>query len=352
MTKTKTSPKKAAALAVASLVLLFGCTKPPSQEQTPSPAKDNAIGTQELLNVSYDVSRDFYKAYNPLFLEEHAQYKNLTIKQSHGSSSKQAQSIAQGLKADVATMNQASDIELLVKNNLVLPSWQNDFPNHAVPFSSVVVFVVRQGNPKQIKDWSDLTKDGTQIVIANPKTTGNGRYAFLGAYGYAHKQFAQDPAQIQDFGRKLLSNVVIFDNGGRAASTSFAQRGLGDVLITFENEAHNIIRNKFKDQNLSIVYPSYTIVSENPVAQVNAVTAQKNTQDIAKEYLSYLWSDKAQALGASFYLRPSNPQILAQNSELFPEVQSFDPTQIFGSWEKIMSDIFGDGGVYDTLVSK
>lgn len=350
MTKPRLIPQKAATLAIASLVLLLGCAKPNQDSQakntqTSSPA-------QELLNVSYDVSRDFYKAYNPLFLEEHKQYSSLSIKQSHGSSSKQAQSIAQGLKADVATMNQASDIELLVKHNLVSPNWQNDLPNHAVPFSSVVVFVVRQDNPKQIKDWGDLTKDGTQIVIANPKTTGNGRYAFLGAYGYAHKAFAQDNAKIQDFGKKLLSNVVIFDNGGRAASTSFAQRGLGDVLITFENEAHNIIRNKFKDQNLSIVYPSYTIISENPVAQVEAVSTQKNTQDIAKAYLEYLWSDKAQNLGASFYLRPSNPQILAQNSELFPAVQSFDPTQIFGSWDKIMSDIFGDGGVYDTLVSK
>lgn len=314
------------------------------------PSDPNAIN---LLNVSYDVARDFYKDYNPSFTKAF-QAKNagktIEIQQSHGGSSKQALSVANGLQADVVSMNQVSDIEMLAKKGLVAPDWQKQFPNNAVPYTSSVVFLVRKDNPKQIKDWADLTKQGVQIVLANPKTTGNGRYAFLGAYGYGLHSFNKDEAKTKDFVKQFLANVPVYENGGRAATTTFLQRQIGDVLVTFENEANMAVQEFGKGQ-VQIIYPSYTVSADNPVAIVKTVTDKKGTTEVAKDYLNGLWGDEAQQLAANLYLRPSNPAILAKNADKLPKITTFNPNEVFGSWDDIMNTYFKDGGVFDQLAS-
>lgn len=334
------------ALTVAGSLGLVACSQPNLDAQQQPKAGQNQI---ELLNVSYDVSRDFYKDYNNLFIK-HYQDKNpgsqITIKQSHGGSSKQALSVKNGLQADVVTMNQGSDIELLAEAKLVDANWREAFDNKAIPFTSTIVFLVRDGNPKGIKDWNDLTKTGTEIVIANPKTTGNGRYAFLGAYGYGLHTFHQDQTKTQDFAKSILANVKVFENGGRAATTTFTQRNIGDVLITFENEA-NVIKGKFG--NVQIVYPSYTVNAENPIAVVKSVTDNRGTTQAASDYLNYLYSDEAQELATKFYLRPSNQAILDKHKDTFPQMTTFFPNDVFGDWQSIMKTYFSDGGLYDQL---
>ncbi len=303
------------------------------------------------LNVSYDVMRDFYKDYNPLFLKEYATKHNgatLNIQQSHGGSSKQALSVANGLQADVVTMNQSSDVELLESKGLIEPGWDKEFPDHAVPFTSATVILVRKGNPKNIKDWEDLTKEGVQVVIANPKTTGNGRYTFLAAYGAALKAHDNNHDKAKEIVRALFKNVPILDNGGRAATTTFVQRQIGDALITFENEANMAAREFGKDQ-FELVYPKYSVKAENPVAVVDTVVAKKGSEAVAKEYLSYLWSDAAQELAANLYLRPSNPEILAKYKDRFPEIDTFRANDVFGTWPEIMKTYFADGGVFDEI---
>ena len=338
-----------------SALVLTACGNQNSNTQTSNNENKTATGTTgetrkvELLNVSYDVARDFYKDFNPLFVEHYKSVSpniTLDIKQSHGGSSKQALSVKNGLEADVVTMNQSSDVQILADAKLVHADWQNAFPNNAIPFTSTIVFVVKEGNPKGIKDWSDLAKQGVEIVIANPKTSGNGRYAFLGAYGYGLHSFSNDKSKADNFAKSILSNVKIFENGGRAATTTFAQRGIGDVLITFENEA-NIIKGKFA--GTQIVYPTYTINAENPVAIVSSVTAKKDTDSVAKDYLDYLYSDAGQELAVKYFLRPSNTEILAKNADKFPEMNTFFAKDVFGDWASIMQTYFSEGGVYDKL---
>ncbi|WP_159991165.1 sulfate ABC transporter substrate-binding protein [Pelistega ratti] len=306
---------------------------------------------KNFLNVSYDVMRDFYKEYNPLFLKEYAAKHNgatLNIQQSHGGSSKQALSVANGLQADVVTMNQSSDVELLESKGLIHAGWDKEFPNHAVPFTSATVFLVRKGNPKNIQDWTDLTKEGVQVIIANPKTSGNGRYSFLAAYSAALKANNDDHDKAKAYVKALFKNVPVLDNGGRAATTTFVKRNIGDALLTFENEA-NMAAKEFGENEFELVYPTYSIKAENPVAVVDTVVAQKGSADIAKAYLDYLWSEPAQELAASLYLRPSNPDILAKYKERFPAMETFRANDVFGSWPEIMKTYFADGGVFDQI---
>lgn len=316
--------------------------------ETSAAAEGNNV---ELLNVSYDVARDFYKEYNPMFIEHYkAEHPdaNVNIKQSHGGSSKQALSVANGLQADVATMNQGSDIELLQKKGLVADDWTEAFPDHSVPFTSTIVFLVRKDNPKNIQGWDDLTQPGLEIVMANPKVTGNGRYAFLGAYGYGLHKFNENEDQAKSYVRDLLKNVKVYENGGRAATTTFVQRNIGDVLITFENES-NLAATKFGKGQVDIVYPDYSIKSESPVAVVKTVTDKKGTTEAATEYLDYLWSEPAQQLAADLYLRPSVQSVLDANSDKLPPVDTFRPNDVFGTWDEIMDTYFSDGGVFDQL---
>lgn len=344
------------ALAAAAVSLALAACTPKEEKAAAGNAAPPAADSKgiTLLNVSYDVARDFYKEYNPLFIKEYQAKHNgakIDVQQSHGGSSKQALSVANGLAADVVTMNQTSDIELLEQKGLVKNDWRQRLPDNAVPFTSTTVFLVRKGNPKQIRDWSDLTKDGVQIVLANPKTTGNGRYAFLGAYGYGLKANNGDEAQTNRFVAAFLKNAPVFENGGRAATTTFAQRNIGDVLVTFENEANHVSKKLTQDQ-FEIVYPSYTILSESPVAVVDSVVEKKGTQEAAKAYLEYLWSEPAQELAAKLYLRPRNAAILAKHQADFPAVETFTPNEKFGTWEDIMKKYFADGGLVDQLSPK
>ena len=343
----------------ATALALSACS--PQAEKAAEKSTDNASaaapaasGSIKLLNVSYDVSRDFYKEYNPLFIKHFKDSNSgvdIDVQQSHGGSSKQALSVANGLAADVVTMNQTSDIELLEQKGLVKSGWAQRLPDNAIPFTGTTVFLVRKGNPKNIQDWNDLAKDGVQIVIANPKTTGNGRYAFLGAYGYGLKAGNGDEKQAQAFIASLLKNAPVFENGGRAATTTFSQRNIGDVLITFENEANHVSK-KLTQGQFDIVYPSYTILSESPVAVVDSVADKKGTQEAAKAYLEYLWSEPAQELAAQLYLRPRNADVLAKHKADFPDMETFTPNEKFGTWDEIMKKYFADGGLVDQLSPK
>ncbi len=347
--------KKRNVLSIAGVALtlgLAGCSNSETETTANADGTAPAEGQNiELLNVSYDVARDFYKDYNPLFVEHYKAENpnsNILIKQSHGGSSKQALSVANGLQADVATMNQGSDIELLEKKGLVESDWESKFPDNAVPFTSTIVFLVRKDNPKGINDWEDLTKEGVEIVMANPKVTGNGRYAFLGAYGYGLHAFDKNETSAKNYVKDMLKNVKVYENGGRAATTTFVQRGIGDVLVTFENEA-NLAATDFGAGKVDIVYPKYSIKSESPVAIVKSVTDKKGTTDAAKAYLDYLWSEPAQQLAANLYLRPSVKSVLDKNGDKLPPIETFRPNDAFGTWDEIMGTYFSDGGVFDQL---
>ena len=221
-------------------------------------------------------------------------------------------------------------------------------PRQRSTFTSTIVFLVRKDNPKGINDWQDLTKEGVEIVMANPKVTGNGRYAFLGAYGYGLHALNKDETQAKNYVKDMLKNVKVYENGGRAATTTFVPRGIGDVLVTFENEA-NLAATDFGLGKVDIVYPKYSIKSESPVAVVKTVTDKKGTTDAAKAYLDYLWSEPAQQLAANLYLRPSVKSVLDKNSDKLPPIDTFRPNDAFGTWDEIMSTYFSDGGVFDQL---
>ena len=342
---------------ISAAVMMTGCGP---TEATQSDAAKNSSGESkdiDLLNVSYDVSRDFYRDYNELFRTEYLKTNpdsEVSVNQSHGGSSKQALSVANGLQADVVTFNQETDMNLLVEKNLVAADWQQALPNGAVPYTSTMVLLVRAGNPKNITDWQDLARNDVEVVIPNPKTSGTARYAFLGAYGHGLHQFkensSENPSQTNKFIQKLLANVVTYDNGARAATTSFTQRGLGDVLITTENEAH-LAAKQFAKGKVDIVYPSYSITIANPVAVVNAVTEKTGKTAAATTYLKGLWDKPAQELMAEMYMRPSDEQVLAAHKDTLPDIETFDPVTVFGSWTQIMDDFFVDGGRFDQLAS-
>ncbi len=307
-----------------------------------------------ILNVSYDVAREFYKDYNPLFA---AHWKKTTgetvaINQSHGGSSKQARSVLDGLQADVITMNQALDIDILhTRGNLIPADWAKRLPNASAPSSSTILFIVRKGNPKNIRDWADLVKPGVGVIIPNPKTSGNGRYSYLAAWGYALRQPGGSEAKAREFVAKLFANVPTLDTGGRGATTSFAQRGIGDVLLTFENEVALTIR-ELGGNELELVVPSTSIVAANPVAWVDKIVAKKGTEKVARAYLEYLYSDEAQELAAKHHYRPSNPAILKKHAEVFPPLPLFTVEEIAGSWTEAQKTHFADGGVFDQIYTK
>ncbi|WP_312272443.1 sulfate ABC transporter substrate-binding protein [Pseudomonas sp.] len=309
-----------------------------------------AANAAPLLNVSYDVMRDFYKEYNPAFQkhwkETHDQ--NITIQMSHGGSSKQARAVIDGLPADVITMNQATDINALADNGGLIPkNWAERLPNNSAPFTSATVFIVRKGNPKGIKDWPDLVKGGTEVIIPNPKVTGNGRYSYLSAWGYVLKT-GGDEAKAKAFVGELFKHVPVLDTGGRAATTTFMQNQIGDVLLTFENEAEMIAR-EFVRGNFEVIYPSVSAEAEPPVTVVDKVVDKKGSREVAEGYLKYLWSEEGQRIAADNYLRPRNVEILAQYQDRFPKVDFFSVEQLFGDWRTVQKTHFADGGVFDQI---
>ena len=300
---------------------------------------------KELLNASYDIARELFVQYNALYQKEHPDVK---ITQSHAGSSKQANAILQGLKADVVTFNQVTDIDVLAQKGKLLPeNWRERLPHHSSPYYSTTAFLVRKGNPKQIENWNDLVKDGVEIVLANPKTSGNGRYAYLGALGYAQDAFKSEAEQ-HDFLKNVLGHVKVFDTGGRGATTSFVERKIGDVLITFESEVHGI-RQEYGADNYDVFIPKVSILAEFPVAWLDKNTEAKCTTDTAKNYLEYLNSEPAQRLLAENHYRVRDEKVAAAFKDRFPELKLKTIEDISGSWDKAMKEHFASGALLDQL---
>lgn len=313
-------------------------------------AASAALADATLLNVSYDVARDVYKDYNPTFQKywKAKTGESLELKQSHGGSTKQVRAVADGLEADVVTMNQANDIEFLAEKGLVAKDWAKKFPNNASPYTSTMVFIVRKGNPKAIKDWSDVAAPGIQMIIPHPKNTGNGRNTYLSAWAWALKQPGGNDAKAQEFLGKLLKNAPLFAAGGRDATTTFMQRKMGDVLITFESEAE-MIAKEFGKGEFEVVYPSLTMQTEFPVALVDKVVDKKGTRKQATAYLEYLWSKEGQENAAQNYLRPRDPELLKKYATSFPPVKTFTVDEVFGGANKAFATHFKDGGSFDQI---
>ncbi|MCA6216022.1 sulfate ABC transporter substrate-binding protein [Ideonella sp. B7] len=310
----------------------------------------HAAAPVTLLNASYDVSREFYKDYNAAFAAHWKKTagQDLVLKQSHGGSSKQARSVIDGLEADVITMNQASDIDILAERGGLVPAtWASRLPDHSAPTTSVTVILVRKGNPKNIRGWTDLGKPGVSVIIPNPKTAGNGRYTYLAAWGAALKGGAGVPAA-RALVERIFANVPVLDGGGRAATTTFAQRKMGDALATFESEVP-LIRAEFGN-DFEVIYPEWTILAENPVSVVDKVVDRRGTRAVAEAYLKWLWSDEGQTLAAKHHLRPRNAKILKAYAKDFPAVRTFTVDELFGGWKKAQKEHFDDGGIYDQIV--
>ena len=308
-----------------------------------------AAQAQTLLNASYDVAREFYKDYNAAFVAHYKKTtgKDVKIDQAHGGSSAQARAVNDGLDADVVTMNTTTDVDFLAGTGVVAKDWQKRFPNNASPTTSTMLFLTRNGNPKNIKDWDDLTRPGIQVIVVNPKTGGNGRMAYLAAWGYAKKKGASD-AQAAEFVGKLYKNVPVLAKGGRDATTIFLQRNIGDVLVTFESEVVSVDR-EFGTGKVDAVHPSISIVAENPVAVVERTVAKKGTGELAKAYLDYLYSEEAQEIAAKHALRPRSQTVLKKYSATFKPIQLFTVNELFGSLAEAQKVHFNDGGQFDKL---
>ena len=307
----------------------------------------------ELLNVSYDPTRELYVDYNAAFAK-YWQAKTgdtVTVKQSHGGSGKQARSVIDGLQADVVTLALAADVDALYENAKLLPKdWQKHLPNNSAPYTSTIVFLVRKGNPQNIKDWDDLVKSGVTIVTPNPKTSGGARWNYLAAWGYALKKYGGDD-KAKEFVGKLYKNVPVLDSGARGATTTFVQRGIGDVAISWENEAYLAVK-EFGADKFEIVVPSVSILAEPTVSVVDKVVKKKGTEAVAKAYLDYLYSDAGQEIAARNFYRPRNAGILAKYSANFAKLDLFTIDDVFGGWTKAQKTHFADGGIFDEIYLK
>ena len=305
----------------------------------------------KLLNVSYDPTREFYTEYNAAF----AKYwkaktgDDVTVQQSHGGSGKQAQSVINGLEADVVTLALAYDIDAISQQAHLLPAdWQGKLPNASTPYTSTIVFLVRKGNPKNIKDWDDLVKKGTSVVVANPKTSGGARWAYLAAYAYALEKNNHDDAAARDYIKRLYKNVPVLDSGARGSTVTFAQRGIGDVLLAWENEAHLALK-EFVDDKFEIVTPPLSILAEPPVAVVAKNAKRHGTTEVANGYLTYLYSDEAQEIAAKNFYRPTNAAIAQKYAANFSQLKLVTLKDEFGSWANAQQTHFADGGVFDQI---
>ncbi len=304
---------------------------------------------QTLLNASYDVAREFYKDYNAAFIAHYQKVSGKTIRidQAHGGSSAQARAVNDGLDADVVTMNTTTDLDFLGSTGVIAKDWPKRFSNNASPTTSTMLFLVRHGNPKGIKDWDDLVKPGVQVIVVNPKTGGNGRMAYLAAWGAVRKKGGSD-AQAAEYIAKFYKNVPVLAKGGRDATTIFLQRNIGDVLVTFESEVVSVER-EFGVGKVDAIHPSVSIVTENPVAVVERTVAKKGTGELAKAYLDWLYSDEAQEIAAKHALRPRNPAILRKYAGVFKPIELFSVNDYFGSLADAQKVHFNDGGQFDKL---
>jgi sulfate/thiosulfate transport system substrate-binding protein len=323
-------------LKILLVVLVAGCTQ----------AKEI-----KLLNVSYDPTRELYTEYNAAFAK-YWQVKSgdtVTISQSHGGSGKQAQSVINGLEADVVTLALAYDIDAIAAQAKLLPAdWQTRLPDNSTPYTSTIVFLVRKGNPKGIKDWDDVVKKGVSVVVPNPKSSGGARWAYLAAYAYALEKNNHDDAAARSFITQLYKNVPVLDSGARGSTVTFAKNGIGDVLLAWENEAH-LAQKEFGADNFEIVTPSLSILAEPPVAVVDKNARRHGTTAVANEYLKYLYSDEGQEIAAKNFYRPRNQAVAAKYAANFTQLKLVTLEQEFGSWDKAQKTHFADGGVFDQI---
>jgi sulfate transport system substrate-binding protein len=306
-----------------------------------------------LLNVSYDPTRELYDDYNKAFVKYWKQKsgKDVSIRQSHGGSGKQARTVIDGLPADVVTLALAYDIDALATQGKLLPAnWQSRLPNNSSPYTSTIVFLVRKGNPKGIKDWGDLARPGMSVITPNPKTSGGARWNYLAAWAWALKQPGGSPATAQAFVGKLYKNVPVLDTGARGSTTTFAQRGIGDVLIAWENEAFLAVKDLGPDK-FQIVVPSLSILAEPPVAVVDKVALRRGTTETARAYLEYLYSREGQEIAARHYYRPRDAAVAAKYANVFPKVNLVTIAD-FGGWSKAQATHFADGGVFDKITAR
>lgn len=309
-----------------------------------------AQAASSFLNVSYDPTREFYQEYNQAFGKFWKQRtgQDVEFKQSHGGSGKQARAVATGLEADVVTLALANDIDEIVKAGFIQPNWQKEFPNNSAPYTSTVVFLVRKGNPKNIRDWNDLTKPGVEIITPNPKTGGAPRWIYLSAWGYALKQPGGNDAKARELVKKLYHNVKVLDSGARGSLTTFAERGIGDVLLSWENEA--LLATKGLDKGkYEIVYPSISILAEPSVAIVDKTVDKNGNRTLAKGYLNFLYSPLGQELAAKHYFRPHNAQVAAKYAAQFPKIKLFTINDVFGGWAKAQKTHFANGAIFDQI---
>ena len=319
---------------------LLGCNNNESSSENKS---------VELLNVSYDPTRELYTEYNEKFIQYYKEKTgvDVTINQSHGGSGKQGRSVIEGLQADVVTLALAYDIDEISNSGLIDSGWQSEFKDNSAPYTSTIVFLVRKGNPKNITDWDDLIRDDVSIVTPNPKTSGGARWNYLAAWAYALKNNNNDEAKAKEFVKALYGNVKVLDSGARGATTSFVENGIGDVLIAWENEAYLSIADG--NSEFEIITPSLSILAEPPVAIVDEVAKDKGTEEVAKEYLDYLYSDEGQEIAAKNFYRPRNKEILDKYKDTFKDIELVTVDDVFGGWTKAQKTHFSDGGIFDEI---
>ena len=304
----------------------------------------------KLLNVSFDPTREFYEDYNALFAKhwKATTGQDVVINQSHGGSGKQARAVIDGLEADVVTLALAYDVDAIADNGLIDPNWATKLPNHSTPFTSTIVFLVRQGNPKGIKDWNDLIKPGIQVITPNPKTSGGARWNYLAAWGYALRTSGNDETRARAFMKKLYGNVPVLDTGARGSTTTFVQRGIGDVLIAWESEAL-LAQKDAGPGKFEMIVPSASIVAETPVAVVDKVAQKHGTEKVARAYLEYLYSPEAQELAAKYFYRPTLKSVADKYASQFPKVNTFTIEQGTGGWRNAQAKHFADGAYFDQI---
>ncbi len=304
-----------------------------------------------LLNASYDPTRELYQEFNAAFVKHWQKEKGqkIVVKQSHGGSGKQARAVIDGLEADVVTLGLAYDIDAISEKARLIPAnWQSRLPHNSSPYTSTIVFLVRKGNPKGIKDWEDLVKPGVAIIPANPKTSGAARWAYLSAWGYALKKYDNDETKAKDFIGKFYANVPVFDTGARGATTTFIERGIGDVLVGWENEAYLALK-EFGSGKFEIMTPSISILAEPTVTLVDKVSKKKGTQSVAQAYLEYLYSEEGQDIAGKHFYRPRSEAALAKYANQFSKVSLFTIDEIAGGWQKAQQTHFADGGVFNEI---